>query len=320
VSIPPLVVDRGERIVLLGAAGLVGQNLALLLREAGFTNLVGIDKHPANVAILRRLNPGMKVIEADLADPGAWEREIADARTLVMLQAQIGGEDYSPFEANNIRSTERVLEACRRNPRLFLVHISSSVVNSMAVDFYTETKKAQEKLVRESGVWHCVLRPTLMFGWFDRKHLGWLSRFMRKVPAFPIPGSGRYLRQPLFVEDFCRIILRCIETEPEGKVYDITGRERIDYIDIIRKIRAATGARTPIVRIPYAAFYALLKAYALISKDPPFTTNQLKALVTPDQFDLIPWWDIFGTPATPLDVALEKTFRDPRYSAIVLDF
>jgi len=31
-----------------------------------------------------------------------------------------------------------------------------------------------------------------MFGWFDRKHLGWLSRFMKKVPVFPIPGHGHY--------------------------------------------------------------------------------------------------------------------------------
>jgi uncharacterized protein YbjT (DUF2867 family) len=190
----------------------------------------------------------------------------------------------------------------------------------MAVDFYTETKKAQEKLVRGSGVRHCVLRPTLMFGWFDRKHLGWLSRFMRRVPVFPIPGSGRYLRQPLFVLDFCRIIQRCIETQPENAIYDITGRERIDYIDIIRRIRDVTGAGARIVRIPYLAFAAMLRAYALVSANPPFTTRQLRALVTPDQFELIDWWEIFDTPATPIDEALAITFRDPRYSAIALDF
>jgi len=33
-----------------------------------------------------------------------------------------------------------------------------------------------------------------MFGWFDRKHLGWLARFMRKVPIFPVPDRGDFLR------------------------------------------------------------------------------------------------------------------------------
>jgi nucleoside-diphosphate-sugar epimerase len=313
-------IEKHDRILLLGAAGLVGQNLALLLREQGFSNLVGIDKHHANIGILRRLNPGMQVIEADLAEPGEWEGEVAKARVVVMLQAQIGGEQAEAFEANNIRSTQRVLAALQHNPEAFLVHISSSVVNSMAVDFYTETKKAQELLVRESHHRYCVLRPTLMFGWFDRKHLGWLSRFMQRVPVFPIPGSGRYLRQPLFVLDFCRIILRCMEVQPEGEVYDITGRERIFYIELIRRIRDITCARARVVRIPYLAFAAMLRAYALVSSNPPFTTKQLRALVTPDEFELIRWWEIFEFSATPLDEALSITFRDPRYSAIALDF
>ncbi len=73
----------------------------------------------------------------------------------------------------------------------------------MAVDDYTETKKAQEALVSASGIKQVILRPTLMFGWFDRKHVGWLARFMQKVPVFPIPGNGKFLRQPLYAGDFC---------------------------------------------------------------------------------------------------------------------
>ena len=104
-----------------------------------------------------------------------------------------------------------------------------------------------------SGLPVVVLRPTLMFGWFDRKHLGWLARFMQKAPLFPIPGSGRYLRQPLYAGDFCDIIMACIEQRPAGKAYNISGQEKIDYIDLIRAVKEACGARAPIVRIPYSA-------------------------------------------------------------------
>src|SRR3546814_13071813 len=99
----------------------------------------------------------------------------------------------------------------------YLVHVSSSVVNSQAVDFYTESKKAQEKLVVEAGIPHATLRPTLMFGWFDRKHLGWLARFMKRVPVFPIPGSGRYMRQPLYALDFCDVFVACLRSRREGR-------------------------------------------------------------------------------------------------------
>ena len=67
-------------------------------------------------------------------------------------------------------------------------------------------------IVLASGLPCTVLRPTLMFGWFDRKHLGWLARFMRKVPVFPIPDEGRYLRQPLYVGDFCNTS-RCLNSQ-----------------------------------------------------------------------------------------------------------
>jgi hypothetical protein len=157
-----------------------------------------------------------------------------------------------------------------------------------------------------------------MFGWFDRKHLGWLSRFMKKAPVFPIPGSGRYLRQPLFVLDFCRIIRACLEQQATGS-YNITGRDRVDYIDIIRTIKRETGAGAMIVKIPYALFWVMLKTYALIDNDPPFTTQQLQALVTPDEFELIPWWDIFGVPPTPFAEAVRQTFTG-RHANVVLEF
>ncbi|MBN9122015.1 MAG: DUF1553 domain-containing protein, partial [Planctomycetes bacterium] len=116
------------------------------------------------------------------------------------------------------------------------------------------------------------------FGWFDPKHLGWLSRFMAKVPVFPIPGHGRYMRQPLYERDFCRCIAKCIETQPDGAAYDVCGDTRIDYVDIIRTIKRAKGLRTPVVHIPYWLFKALLKIYALFSRKPPFTAAQLDAL------------------------------------------
>jgi uncharacterized protein YbjT (DUF2867 family) len=120
---------------------------------------------------------------------------------------------------NNIVATERVLEAAVQNKVPHIVNISSSVVNSIAVDNYTETKKAQEALVAASGISQVMLRPTLMFGW--------LARFMQRVPVFPVPGSGRFLKQPLFAADFCEIIVSSILNKTTG-AYNITGQWTID--------------------------------------------------------------------------------------------
>ncbi|MDR0457694.1 MAG: NAD-dependent epimerase/dehydratase family protein [Burkholderiaceae bacterium] len=311
---------NSTRIVLPGGAGLVGQNLVARLKARGYTQLVVLDKHQDNLEILRGLHPDVTAVYADLAEPGDWARYFEGADVVVMLQAQIGAPTHDPFVRNNIDATRRVLDLIKQYQIPYTVHISSSVCNSVANDWYTQTKREQEQIVLASGIDGVVLRPTLMFGWFDRKHLGWLSRFMQRVPVFPIPGSGKYMRQPLYVGDFCNIIISSIESRIQGKTFNITGLERMDYIDIIRQIKRATRAHCAIVRIPYGLFHALLKLYAAFDKDPPFTTDQLKALTAGDEFEVIDWESIFGVRATPFAQAIDETFNDPAYSPIALKF
>ncbi|WP_454692327.1 NAD-dependent epimerase/dehydratase family protein [Achromobacter aloeverae] len=311
---------KQEKILLPGGAGLVGQNLVARLKARGYDNIVVLDKHRANIDVLRRVQPDITVEYADLAEPGEWTRHFADAAVVVMLQAQIGGNDYQDFQRNNVDSTRHILDAIKAGPSPYLVHISSSVVESVADDFYTRSKREQEEIVLASGIACPILRPTLMFGWFDRKHLGWLSRFMKKQPIFPIPGDGKYMRQPLYVGDFCDIIISCIEQRHPGGVFNISGQERVDYIDIIREIKRVTGARAAIVKIPYGLFYMLLKIWGTFDSNPPFTTQQLAALVAKDEFEVIDWPGIFGVKSTPFAKAVDETFNDPRYSKVELEF
>ncbi|MCY1285563.1 ADP-L-glycero-D-manno-heptose-6-epimerase [compost metagenome] len=312
--------NLNEKIVLPGGAGLVGQNLVARLKGLGYRNIIVLDKHRANVEVLRKTQPDVLVECVDVSVRGDWLKHFEGASVVVMLQAQIGGIDWQEFLRNNVDSTRVILDAIKSYSVPYLVHISSSVVESVADDFYTRSKKEQEAMVLASGIPCPILRPTLMFGWFDRKHLGWLSRFMKRVPVFPIPGDGRYMRQPLYVGDFCRIIISCIEHRRGAGIYNISGHEKIDYIDIIREIKHATRARTPIIRIPYSLFYGLLWAWSLFDRNPPFTTQQLAALSAKDEFEVIDWPGIFGVPSTPFKTAIDETFNDPRYGSVVLEF
>ena len=174
------------KIILPGGAGLVGQNLIIKLKQSGYKDIVVIDKHLSNLNILKNLHPDLKIISADLGVYGDWSEEFEDADVVVMLQAQIGSNHSELFYRNNIESTKNILNSMKLYGVSYLVHISSSVVESASDDEYTETKKNQEAIVLQSGIENIVLRPTLMFGWFDRKHLGWLARFTKKIPIFPL--------------------------------------------------------------------------------------------------------------------------------------
>ena len=64
-----------------------------------------------------------------------------------------------------------------------------------------------------------------------------------------------------------------MEKQPKNEIYNITGREEIDYIDIIRTIKKVKKLNTLILKIPYKLFYFLMWFYGLFSKNPPFTTG-----------------------------------------------
>lgn len=314
----PAALTADTKIVITGGAGLVGQNLTVRLLARGCRNIHVLDKSPENLATAAQLHEGTVCLEADLAEPGAWQDILRDAQVVVMLHAQIGGIHAEEFRRNNVIATQNVLSAVPSTA--YLVHVSSSVVESAANDDYSLSKAEQEQLVLDAGLPCTVLRPTLMFGWFDRKHFGWLSHFMSRIPVFPIPGNGCYVRQPLYAGDFCEIIIASMDQRPPTECFNISGKQKMNYVDIIRRIKAATGSRSVLLHLPYWLFYALLKVYALFDRDPPFTATQLQALVVDEVFEEIDWESIFGVTATPLEQAIVDTFTHPVYSKIRLKF
>jgi len=292
-------------ILLTGAAGLVGQNLTPMLRERGF-RVVALDKNEANLALLARLNPGVEAHVADLARPGAWSRRFAGAEAVIDLKAQIMAVEHGPFLANNVAAQRQVIEACRSHAVPHLVHLSSSVVISVAQDGYSESKRQGEALVREGGVPYTILRPPLLYGCLDVKHLGYIVGLLERLPVLPVPGSGRYLRQPLYVGDLCRIVLRCLERGPSQSAHNVIGHERIDFVELIRLMARQRGLRRLILPVPVPLFTLALAAHARLSGRRAFSEEQLEALMAGDEFPVEPWPEAFGVAYTPFREALAQ--------------
>ncbi|MBN2458412.1 NAD-dependent epimerase/dehydratase family protein [Candidatus Woesearchaeota archaeon] len=293
-----------SRIIVTGAGGEVGQNLIPLFSRKD--EIIAIDKNKGNLSILKRLNPYVKTICADLAEQGDWSRCFSKADYVVSLHAQISTARWSAYERNNIIATRNVVSLCEKHKIKHLVYASSSVVASVADDGYTRSKRKAEQIVMKSSVPYTILRPTLMYGCFDVKHLGYLISFFEKSPIFLMPGSGNYIRQPLFVVDFCRVILSALKMAPKGKAYDISGFEKITLIDCIRTIYKETGSRKAIVRLPLPVFYMLIRMYKFLNPESRIIPDQLRALTAGDVFRVIRWDRIFSVQPTPFSEGIKQ--------------
>ncbi|MDR2354515.1 MAG: NAD(P)-dependent oxidoreductase [Deltaproteobacteria bacterium] len=310
--------EKDQKIIITGAAGLVGQNLVTLLLDLGYTNIVALDKNQNNLEILSNLHPEVTAITANLSDPGPWDTHFQGASRLFLLHAQITGSTWEEFSYNTLDSTRLVLQAAKQSQIPFTIFVGSSVIHSVKSDNYSRSKQEQEQMTLDSKLPSCVLRPTLLFGWFDPKHLGWLSRFMEKYPIFPIPGHGNYLRQPLYVRDFCRALIWCMENTPQGKAYDLTGSENVTYLEIIKTIKKIKKLKTLIIKLPCGLFRFLMKFYSIFSKHPPFVADQLDSLIAGDFFTGDSFLENFGFTTTPFYEAMAETLTKKPYSSVTL--
>lgn len=305
------------KIVITGAAGLVGMNLMAMMHDEGFSkvnSIISIDKNNNNILLAKKLFPEIKHAVADLSIKEDWEKYFKNADVVIQLQAQISSAYADPYIKNNIDSVNNVLDICKKYNIKHLIHASSSQALSIAKDHYTYTKRAGENAVHTSGIPHTIFRPTLMYGCFDIKHLGYITSIMEKSPILPIPGHGRYIRQPLYVNDFCKIIIKTIQKGPDNKIHNIIGKEKIYFIEIMREIKKKKNITRLFVKIPIPIFIRLLNLYAFIFRKRPFVPDQLRAMTIGDIFKTDDWEKKFRVNYTKLSDALKEIYASPYYN------
>ncbi|MEM4260269.1 MAG: NAD-dependent epimerase/dehydratase family protein [Candidatus Woesearchaeota archaeon] len=301
-----------KKIVITGAAGMVAQNLIPILINKNY-EVIALDKNKNNLDLLKELNPKAKTFCVDLAKKGKWMKEFKNAYAIIDLKAQIASKDEKSFSKNNIEAQKKIIEACKTYEVKKLIHVSSSVVISVANDFYTKTKRKCEELVHESNIPHIILRPTLMYGCFDVKHLDWVASIMEKTPILPFPGNGKIIRQPLYCIDFCNILIRCVERQPDNKIYNVVGKEKLYFIDLMKKIMKEKKIKSIIIPTPMPFFSFMLKVYTFILRKPTITNDQLTALTAGDIFPIEPWEETFGVKYTKFNEGIRKVYRSPFY-------
>lgn len=294
-----------KKLLLAGGAGLVGQHLLHILDKSRYEITV-IDKDKPLIKKLKKQFINIKFISADLSNYKDLFGIQFKFDILVILQAQIKGLNYDEFYNNSVVSTKNLIKLIKLNSiNPYVVHISSSVINSKADDFYTRSKREQEQIIRDWIGKKIILRPTLMYGEGDNKHFFVLLKLMSRFHFFPLPGNGNYIRQPLYAADFAYVISDCLDNTKTG-IFNISGLELLTFKDCLLKFKKNYKILAFMVPFPIYLFRLLLRLISFFLKKPPFTEQQLDALIIPEIFERIDWPKMFNTKYTKFDEGIKK--------------
>jgi NADH dehydrogenase len=116
---------------------------------------------------------------------------------------------------------------------------------------YFSGKAELETALRDSGLSHAIVRPTVVFGGADVliNNIAWL---LRRFPVFLLPGKGDCRLQPVFVEDLAEIAIGAARRD-ENLIVDAVGPEVYTFRELVRRIAGAVGSRARIIAVPSTA-------------------------------------------------------------------
>jgi nucleoside-diphosphate-sugar epimerase len=253
-----------RKIFLTGSTGFVGSRLLNRLQNAEVKLVVAELDRTAG---------------ADLLEISSYDREIADADTVVHLAAATGKASPSAHNRVNAEGTRILIEHSRRcGVRRFIF------ASSIAVKFpdirrypYARAKLAAEAAVSCSGLDYTIVRPTMIFG----KGSPIMESFCRLavLPVVPIFGTGLTRVQPIYVDDLieCLISLVVQDGLASCETIDLGGPEVIPIELLLVKIRKElTGGRMKALHVPLAPVQAAMGALETFARSIlPVTSGQL---------------------------------------------
>lgn len=252
--------ESGTRILITGASGLVGHNIAQGLKGLGELHATAhrtpvaipdVIEHPMDLmkvetvsAVIHEVKPDIVIHCAALADVDECEKDWHVAYTM------------------NVRSTMRFSDDVRRREKR-MIFISTDLVfggergNYRETDIasplssYGWTKLIAESHVARSGPKNAILRAALVYGKGAGEHggfVGWMRRDLEAGNTVRL-YQDEY-RTPLYVGNMVSVVREVIEKNIGG-LYHIAGMERVNRYDF--GVRLANVFGLPSSRIEAAS-------------------------------------------------------------------
>ena len=222
------------RILVTGAAGLVGGAVARRLAERGH-EVVGV------VRGLGQRSGGGATVVANVSDPAAMRALLAQSGACVHVAG--------------IQLGERLAAAGAQGTRL--VAVSSAGVYSRH-RASAGTYARHETALRATWRSIVVVRPTMIYGSSRDRNIHHVLALARRYRALPLPGTGSSLIQPIHYLDVAEALARLVDDDATG-IVDAGGGAPISVRNAALRIFEALGLPARIVPLPLGPAIAVAR-------------------------------------------------------------
>jgi len=213
------------------------------------------------------------------------------------------------FRDVHVEGTRNVIAAAKKAGVRHLFYQSALGTRPGAKSDYHRTKWEAEELVRQSGIPHTILRPSLIYGAGDKFTVR-LSEILKLSPIMPVIGSGKSRVQPIYIDDVVSCIVKVMTGDAFlNEIYEIGGPDQLTYEEVTKTIAEAMGINRPAVHVPLLFLKPMARALETLLPNPPLTTNQLVMLQEDNVCSMRDIRDAFGIEPLAFREGLRKFIR-----------
>lgn len=211
----------------------------------------------------------------DFDDPVGLVESLRGATTLYntyWIRFPKGRYDHRAAVANS----RTLFHAARTAGVDRIVHVSITHPSITSPYPYFRGKAEVERALAETGLSYAVLRPAILFGG-DGVLVNNIAWLLRRLPVFGVGGTGKYRIRAIHVDDLARLAVEA-GRQRAVSVQDAVAPDRLTFLDLVIRIRAAVESRARVVRVPGVVVPALSAALGLFLHDVLLTRDEYRAM------------------------------------------
>jgi len=257
------------KIFITGATGFTGSRVVPLLLKNGF-----------DVRCLYRASSDRSPLLSFVSAQDEIEWALGDVSDTQSLTSALAGTDTLVNIASlGFGHADSIIRAAKDAGIKRAVFISTTAIFTQLNAPSKKVRVAAELAVETSGLRYTILRPTMIYGSPRDRNMWRLIKFMHLSPIAPIFGDGKYLQQPIYVDDVAAAVLGCLKADVTiGKSYNIAGKHALTYNEVIDTIARAMNKRVWKIHIPSKPVVSILKLFERLRIPFPIKAEQVLRL------------------------------------------
>ena len=269
------MINTNSKILILGATGFVGRNLAERLYKEGYTNL-------RNHGFTRKLEGFGESVQGDLRDDKFVE-EIMKGVDVVYHCAASTSNAVDTIYAPLLHVTPNVIinaltmeKAYKEGVKKFIFLSSSTIYPESGERAVCETDNIYESIYKTyfpvgwmkryaevlckmyseiliNPMQTVIVRPANLYGPHDKYDLdkchvtpASIIKVATRLDPIPVWGDGTEIRDLLYVEDFCEALQIIMEKEEHHEIYNVGSNGGYSVNEVIEYLKEIEGLESPI--------------------------------------------------------------------------